>query len=161
VTVGGLAKEELRRKAVMPPTNRLIAANSEKLTSAETSCLLVSCGYWDDTVRVHSTDSLRQIACERGGHQAPVRCLAMGQDGGLMVTGGHDGTCCIWVVDHPDMSVALSDGYVQTVLGASNDGEQLLSCCHVLWGHDCKCFLCCYKGSFSETFSHHIAIPVF
>jgi WD40 repeat protein len=34
------------------------------------------------------------------------------------------------------MAVAISDGYVQTALGASNDGDQLLSCCHVLWGHD-------------------------
>jgi WD40 repeat protein len=34
------------------------------------------------------------------------------------------------------MAIALSDGYVQTALGASNDREQLLSCCHVLWGHE-------------------------
>lgn len=53
-----------------------------------------------------------------------------------MVTGGQDGTCRVWVVDHPDMAIALSDGYVQTAQGASNDGENPLSCCHVLWGHD-------------------------
>jgi WD40 repeat protein len=53
-----------------------------------------------------------------------------------MVTGGEDATCRVWVIDHPDMAIALSDGYVQTALGASNDREQLLSCCHVLWGHE-------------------------
>ena len=34
------------------------------------------------------------------------------------------------------MAIALSDGYVQTALGQSTDGDQILSCCHVLWGHD-------------------------
>ena len=34
------------------------------------------------------------------------------------------------------MAVALSDGYMQTALGQSNDGERILSCCHVLWGHE-------------------------
>lgn len=53
-----------------------------------------------------------------------------------MVTGGQDSTTRVWVIDHPDMAIALSDGYVQTSLGGSHDGEQILSCCHVLWGHD-------------------------
>jgi WD40 repeat protein len=133
LTIGGSAKEELYRKAVTPP-NRLMVG-TDTLASTETSGLLVCCGYWDDTVRIHSTDGLRLIAKETGNHRGPIRCLAMGKDGALMVTGGHDGTCCVWVVAHSDMAVALSDGYVQTALGASNDGEQILSCCHVLWGH--------------------------
>lgn len=33
------------------------------------------------------------------------------------------------------MAVALSDGYVQTVLGQTTDGDHAISCCHVLWGH--------------------------
>ena len=33
------------------------------------------------------------------------------------------------------MAIALSDGYVQTALGHSTDSDQVLSCCHVLWGH--------------------------
>lgn len=135
MTIGGVSKEQLRRKAVLPP-NRLISGSETTLASAEASSLLVSCGYWDGTLKVHSSDTWRVIASETGGHNGPIRCLAMGQDGGLMVTGGQDGTCRVWVVDHPDMAIALSDAYVQTALGASNDGEQLLSCCHVLWGHE-------------------------
>lgn len=34
------------------------------------------------------------------------------------------------------MAIAVSDGYAQTALGSTNDGEQLLSCCRVLWGHE-------------------------
>ena len=52
-----------------------------------------------------------------------------------MVTGGQDATCRVWVVDHPDMAVSLSDGYVQTALGKGIDENQILACCHVLWGH--------------------------
>ena len=131
-TVGGLAKEDARRRALLP-SNRLISTVPD---STSASGLFVSCGYWDDTVKVHAADNLRVVASETGGHRGPIRCLAIGQDGGLMVTGGQDSTCRVWVVDHPDMGMALSDGYVQTALGASNDGGQVLSCCHVLWGHD-------------------------
>jgi len=133
-TVGGLAKEQLRRKAILS-SGRLLTSTEITLASAETAGILVSCGYWDDTVKVHSMETLRSVASETGGHRGPIRCLSVGQDGGLMVTGGHDGTCRVWVVEHPDMAVALSDGYVQTALGSTNDGDQVLSCCHVLWGH--------------------------
>lgn len=135
LTVGGLVKEELRRKTVMS-SGRLITGSETTLATAETSALLLSCGYWDGTVKIHGAESSRLLVSENGGHRGAIRCLAMGKDGALMLTGGHDATVRVWVVDHPDMAIALSDGYVQTALGASNDGEQALSCCHVLWGHD-------------------------
>jgi len=34
------------------------------------------------------------------------------------------------------MAIALSDDYIQTALGVFTEGEQLLQCCHVLWGYD-------------------------
>lgn len=135
VTLGGLVKEELRRNAVLS-SGRLISASEMSLSTAEASAFIISCGYWDQTIKAHNADASRLLASENGGHHGAIRCLALGQDGALMVTGGQDGTARVWIVDHPDMSVALSDGYMQTALGGSNDGEQLLSCCHVLWGHD-------------------------
>jgi WD40 repeat protein len=132
LTVGGYEKEHLRRKTVMP--SRLASAKDALYTEA--ASLIVSCGYWDNTLKVHSTDAWRLECSETGGHRGPIRCLAVGSDGGLMVTGGEDCTCRVWVVDHPDMAIALSDGYVQTALGQSTDGDQVLSCCHVLWGHN-------------------------
>jgi hypothetical protein len=135
VTLGGLSKEELRQNAVVP-TGRLIAPRDISLSTAETSALIISCGYWDETLKVHSVDASRVITSENGGHHGAIRCLALGKDDALMVTGGQDCTCRVWVIDHPDMSAALSDGYVQTALGGSHDAAKLLSCCHVLWGHD-------------------------
>ena len=132
LTIGGYEKEQLRRKSLMP--SRLVSAKDALYLEA--SPMIVSCGYWDNTIKVHSTDGWRVECSENGGHRGPIRCIAIGQDGGLMVSGGEDCTCRVWVVDHPDLAIALSGGYVQTALGQSTDGDQILSCCHVLWGHD-------------------------
>ena len=135
VSLGGQVKEGLRRNATLS-SGRLMPANEVSLSTAESSALVVSCGYWDDTLKLHNVEGSKILASETGGHRGPIRCLSLGDDGALMVTGGQDCTCRVWVLDHPDMSIALSDGYVQTALGASYDGEQLLTCCHVLWGHE-------------------------
>lgn len=132
VTVGGTAMESVRRKRLQ---NNRLTSSVDPMKDAEANAYLLSCGYWDDAVKIHSIDGFRLVSSEFGGHQGPIRCLKMGADGALMVTGGQDATCRIWVVDHSDVALALSDGYVQTALGASNDGENLLTLCHVLWGH--------------------------
>lgn len=95
ITVGGYEKEQQRRKAVMP--SRLASAKDALYTDA--ALLIVSCGYWDHSVKVHSTDAWRLERSDTGGHRGAIRCLAMGQDGGFLVTGGEDCTCRIWVVD--------------------------------------------------------------
>jgi len=62
----------------------------------------------------------------------PLLALVLG------MTGGDDATCRVWVVDHHDMAVALTNPYVQTALKNSGEGEhnKILCCCHVLWGHE-------------------------
>lgn len=133
-TIGGTAKEELRKKTVAAPS-RLITTKADSLSTVESSGYLLSCGFWDNEVKVYSLNGCRLLCGDSGGHRGAIRCLTVGEDG-LMVTGGQDGTCRVWVVDHPDMAVALSDGYVQTARGSTIEGDQLLSCCRVLWGHD-------------------------
>ncbi|CAB9514210.1 Lipopolysaccharide-responsive and beige-like anchor protein [Seminavis robusta] len=134
-TVGGSAKEELKRKATVA-SSRLIATKTETLSAAEASGYILGCSFWDNEIKLYSSAGCKLLCGDNGGHRGAVRCLAMSDDGGLMVSGGQDATCRIWVVDHPDMAIALSDGYVQTALGSRNDGDQLLSCCRVLWGHE-------------------------
>ena len=57
-----------------------------------------------------------------------------------MVTGGHDGTCRVWMVLHSNMASALADTYVQTALGGTSGNGNISSnedgfqCCHILWG---------------------------
>lgn len=132
ITLGGYEKDQIRRKALM--TSRLVSAKDALYTDA--ASLIVSCGYWDNSIKVHSTDAWKLECVENGGHRGPIRCLAVGSDGGSMVSGGEDCTCRVWVVDHPDMASAMADGYIQTAVGHTTDGEQILSCCHILWGHE-------------------------
>ena len=135
-TLGGAAKEGLRQN-VVASTSRLAATKADStLSTAEASGFLASCGFWDNEVKIYSLAGYKLLCGENGGHRGPIRCLAIADDGGLMVTGGQDCTLRLWAVDHPDMGMALSDGYVQTALGGTNDGNQLLSCCRVLWGQD-------------------------
>ena len=134
LTIGGRTWEELRRTAVLQ-SGRLMSGSETTIASAEASAILISCGYWDGTVKAHSSESLKILASENGGHQGPIHCLAMSNDG-FMLTGGKDCTCRIWLVDHPEMSTAMMDEYVQTALGGSHGSETPLVCCHVLWGHE-------------------------
>jgi hypothetical protein len=123
-TLGGATMEVIRRKV---HTSARLTSSNELTKEAEASAYLLSCGYWDDTVKLMCSDC--------GGHQGPIQCLTMDTDGALMVTGGHDATCHVWVVDHSDMELALCDGYTQTALGVPNDSGNLLKLCHILWGH--------------------------
>ena len=146
VTIGGWAKEVLRRNAsssspsLSSSSGRLTSGSDLLLSTAEASALIVSCGYWDESIKAHSIDGLRILASDNGGHAGPIRCLALDDgDGAFLVTGGQDGTVRIWVVDYPDLSMALVDGYIQTALGGgfsdNGNNNDVLRCCHCLWGH--------------------------
>ena len=132
MTLGGYTTEAIRRKI---HSNGRSALSSDTVREAESALYLLSCGYWDDTVKMHSVDNLKLLSSDLGGHRGPIQCLAMGTDGAVMVTGGQDATCRVWVVDHLDMALALHDGYTQTSLGIPDDSGSLLKLCHVLWGH--------------------------
>jgi WD40 repeat protein len=131
VTVGGYLKENLRKS---------VSAGSRSIEGSpnlDSSYYLVSCGYWDGTVKIHTLDGLRLKCSATGGHRGPIVCLSIGECGGMMVTGGLDATCRIWIIDHPNLSLALADARARTSHGYVTEGsqERLLSCCHVLWGH--------------------------
>ena len=133
MSIGGYEKEQLRRRNTVVHS-RLASAKDALYTDA--APLLVSCGYWDNTIKVHSTDGWRLESSDNGGHRGAIRCIAMGADGGMLVTGGEDCTCRVWVLDHPELAAVLSDGYMQTALGRQPNENQVLTCCHVLVGHE-------------------------
>jgi len=133
MTIGGYEKEQLRRRNTVIHS-RLASAKDALYTEA--APLLVSCGYWDNTIKVHSTDGWKLESSDSGGHRGPIRCLAIGADGGLLVTGGEDCTCRVWIVDFPEMAMTISDGYLQTELGRHPNEDQILVPCHVLFGHE-------------------------
>jgi hypothetical protein len=101
-TIGGLAKEEQRRMATMPSS--LLASSGEiSPATSDASVMIVSSGYGDEAIKIHSADNFRIVASETGRHRGPVRYLSIGDDGCLMVTGGQDGT--LWSQQYGDGSI--------------------------------------------------------
>ncbi|KAL3786440.1 hypothetical protein HJC23_011021 [Cyclotella cryptica] len=100
---------------------------------SDTSFFLMSIGYYDNSVRVHSMDSLQLHNTINGVHRGQITCIQVSSDGTIVVTGGEDGTCIVWVVDYKDFVTAIADGFVQP--GDEKSGEDFLTCCHVLLGH--------------------------
>ena len=106
-----------------------LGANSSN-SSSDPSHLLMSCGYFDDCVKIHSFDSLQLQSSQNGGHRGHINCLEVGDEGEMMVTGGADATCRIWVVDHDALAAAITDGFVKSSLVKE---DCFIS--HVLLGH--------------------------
>jgi len=111
VTLGGSLTDKSRRNigGVGSRTLETTAASAITGNKDVSSSVLISCGYNDNTVKVHTLDGLRLKCSENGGHNGPINCLSIGDDGGIMITGGQDCTCRVWVVRHPEMVAALSD----------------------------------------------------
>lgn len=101
---------------------------------------ILSCGYWDHVVRLHSLDPTVKLplgASGTGGHRGAITCLSIADGSSLLVTGGQDATCRVWVVDNPPVASALGGSGVGTVdfsnRGSSGDA---MVCVHVLYGHE-------------------------
>lgn len=101
---------------------------------------ILSCGYWDNVVRVHRVNSavkLHPEGSETGGHRNAITCLAMAEASSLLVTGGQDATCRVWVVGNTSMAAALggtSSCGVNATKGPSS--RESMVCVHVLYGHE-------------------------
>jgi WD40 repeat protein len=102
-------------------------------SAIDASFFLMSIGYYDNSVKVHSTDSLQLEGTINGIHRGRISCMQVSADGTVVVTGGEDGTCVVWVVDYDDFATAIADGFVQP--RDEKTDEDFLQCCHVLVGH--------------------------
>ena len=111
----------------------------------DTSFFLMSIGYYDQSIKVHSTDSLQLHSSINGLHRGQISCIQASTDGTVVVTGGEDGTVALWVVDYEDFATSIADGVVQP--GDERSQEEFLQCCHVLLGHTTpiSCIAVCTK----------------
>lgn len=116
-------------------------------SSSDLSHLLMSCGYFDDCVKVHSLGSLQIQRSLASGHRGRVNCLDVGDEGEMMVTGGDDGTCRIWIVDHGALALAITDGFVKSSFGEERAEETKCYHVHTLLGHvtPISCVAICTK----------------
>ena len=98
---------------------------------ADSSLLLMNCDAFENVVKVYSIETLQRQRSVSGGHRGRINCIKVSEDGALMVTGGDDATCRVWVVEHDALATAITDGYVSS-LGLDDDE---VTCAHVLFGH--------------------------
>jgi WD40 repeat protein len=76
---------------------------------------VISCGYWDNSLKVHALDTLKEVVNSGGvgsgisGHMGEITCVQLGYKGGqLLITGGADGTCRVWVLESPSLVASLN-----------------------------------------------------
>ena len=119
---------------------------------------IITCGYWDNSLKVHSVETLREIGSSKLGHQGAITCVQQGAagDAHTLITGGVDGTCRVWIcekqhlvaayspepyfadVDSEEVNTPGGDGSTPAAsasTSAAANAAGSLSCVHVLWGH--------------------------
>ncbi|KAL7554274.1 hypothetical protein ACHAWF_017715 [Thalassiosira exigua] len=104
-------------------------------SSSDLSHVIFSCGYFDTCLKTHIFDSPGVQSSQNGGHRGQINCIEVSDEGEIMVTGGDDGTCRIWVVDHDELSAAITDGFVKSSMGKERIEDSRCFVSHVLFGH--------------------------
>ena len=96
---------------------------------------IISCGFWDNSLRVHTIDTLKEMACSTGGHAGIISCVHADKQGGrTLITGDSDGTCRVWLMESPQLVSCFEDdlkpkGVDDLVMDPN------IICVHVLCGH--------------------------
>lgn len=131
--------------AISLVTNSRLTGKSNN--SSEPAYILMSCGYFDDSIKVHTLDTMQLQCSLYGCHRGRINCLEVGGEGETLVTGGDDCTCRIWIIDHDTLALAITDGFVKSSL--SQDTLDQNNCYHVhtLLGHvtPVSCVAICTK----------------
>jgi WD40 repeat protein len=97
---------------------------------------IISCGYWDNALRVHALDSLREVAVSFSGHIGGITCVQLDKQGGnILVTGGADGTCRVWLLERPSLLSSFFDDLKPKGVTESHWDPNLM-CVHTLCGHE-------------------------
>lgn len=97
---------------------------------------IITCGYWDNSLKIHSLDTLKEVASNSNAHTGAVTCLQLGCQGGhTLLTGGDDGTVRVWIMESPSLATAFSKDFVGEDDESEDLSDSLLACVHVLLGH--------------------------
>jgi WD40 repeat protein len=123
---------------------------------------IITCGYWDNSFKIHAIDTLREIGSISNGHVGSITCVHQGYQGSsTIITGGVDGTCRVWICEKPLLAASLTKenffsdaetgliienntSSVQSTNAASasaaatsnlNENASSIVCINVLYGH--------------------------
>ena len=107
---------------------------------------LITCGYWDNTLKLHNIDTMKEVASVSSGHLGGITCMQQGSHhNNILITGGYDGTLRIWAVEKPSLATMFLQNHLCTEtitediasIAAVPDNifSSGLECIHTLWGH--------------------------
>jgi hypothetical protein len=97
---------------------------------------VISCGYWDNTLRVHALDTLKEVASTSSGHIGAITCVQVDKQGGhIIITGGEDGTCRVWALESPTILPSFYESVKPKGVQDNFDNPNLV-CVHVLCGQE-------------------------
>jgi hypothetical protein len=98
---------------------------------------IVSCGYWDHALKVHSLDALKEVGSANSAHMGQITCVQLGYQGGMtIISGGDDGTCRVWILENPTLALSYAEKRCKELdLDPALAAEATLQCVRVLWGH--------------------------
>jgi len=121
------------RLSILPEINR---QNVAVMLSDSGHGRVLSVGYWDHALKLHSLESFKELASASNSHLGAITCIETGHPREhVVVTGGRDGTCRVWVFENPALFASFSsDKQVADIEEGSP--EATLSCVRVLCGHD-------------------------
>ncbi|CAM6090221.1 unnamed protein product [Calypogeia fissa] len=140
---------------------------------------LLTGGHADNTLKVVATEHARVVE-SASGHYAPITCLALSSDGGILVTGSRDTTAIIWrihgntaspisgsnsVSDSSLVAAASSGGSIAADSGDSSsavDGRRrrIEGPLHVLRGHVDELICCCVNADLDLVVTSSVASGV-
>eukprot|EP00002_Diphylleia_rotans_P004599 TRINITY_DN1344_c0_g1_i18.p1 TRINITY_DN1344_c0_g1~~TRINITY_DN1344_c0_g1_i18.p1 ORF type:complete len:2961 (-),score=451.21 TRINITY_DN1344_c0_g1_i18:57-8939(-) len=89
---------------------------------------IVTCGYWDNTAKIHEVATLTPLQDLRG-HKGVVTCVAVSRNKRVLATGSADTTIRIWDVP--------LDMYPRVTVPSTKSAQPLaVTHRHILYGHD-------------------------
>jgi trimeric autotransporter adhesin len=81
-----------------------------KTTSSGGGGRIVTCGYWDHSLKVHTVDTLKETISVAGGHRGVISCIVSGShpDDPIFISGGMDGCLKVWILEKLSLAQALT-----------------------------------------------------
>mmetsp|Transcript_19739 Transcript_19739/g.27117 ORF Transcript_19739/g.27117 Transcript_19739/m.27117 type:complete len:2769 (-) Transcript_19739:85-8391(-) len=94
---------------------------------------LVSCGYWDHSLKVHAIDTLKELTSVNIAHHGQISCVQSNSSCKVLcnspyrhciITGGMDGTCRMWAPSESFTSMQIQNHRsVMSMLSVSSNQE--------------------------------------
>lgn len=134
--------------------NRLSSNHVVVSLDDSSSGRIISCGYWDNSLKIHAVDSLKDISSAANSHIGQITCVQAGYQGGItLITGGDDCTCRVWVLENPALALSYAEDGLHDIDTGYGVVDSNLQCVRVLCGHYTQITAIYYSSDIDIVFS--------